>query len=81
MLKWKWVLPVVAGAISLTAWITFAVGVAADWSKPVMIVLATIGAFGLEGVIWGTALALGISVFQARRALWRRLTSPLRQEG
>ena len=81
MLRWKWLLPITAGAISLTAWITFAVGMAADWSKPVMFVLATIGAFGLEGVIWGTALALGISVFQARRELWRRLTSLSRQEG
>lgn len=80
--KWKWALPITAGVISATAWITFTIGVFASWSKTTMIVLATVGAFGLEGVLWGTALALGISAFQARREIWRRLTGAFRrQEG
>ena len=41
--------------------------------RSTLLVLATVGALGLEGVIWTTAAVLGVSAFQARRQLWARL--------
>lgn len=71
---WKWILPALAAAVSLTAWIVFGVGVALDWDKPLMIGIALVGAFGLEATMWTTAAALGITVFQARKSIWRWMT-------
>ncbi len=78
---WKWILPIAAGAVSLTAWIVFAVGLAADWEVPRMMVIATVGALGLEAAVWTTAAALGVTAFQARREIWRRLTGGFRKGG
>jgi len=74
----KWILPGLAATISLTAWIVFAAGMALDWDRPVMLGIALVGAFGLEATMWTTAAALSITVFQARKRIWRWM---IRQAG
>ena len=78
---WKWILPILAAAISVTAWIVFAIGVFAGWDKPVMVGVAVVGALGLEALMWTTAAALGVTVFQARRRIWAAVTGPDRRKG
>lgn len=78
---WKWIPAILAVAVSLTAWGVFAVGVVSDWQKPTMVVIAVIGALGLEATMWTTAAALGITVFQARRKIWDLIAGPGRQKG
>lgn len=78
---WKWIPAVLAAAVSLTAWGVFAVGLVVDWPKPAMVVIAVIGAFGLEATMWTTAAALGITVFQARRKIWDLVAGQSRQKG
>lgn len=76
---WKWILPILAAAVSAMAWIVFAVGVFAGWSKATMVGIAVVGALGLEALMWTTAAALGITVFQARRRIWAMVTGSNRQ--
>jgi hypothetical protein len=42
--------------------------------KPTAIVVATVGALALEGTVWCTAAAIGVSVFEARKRIWRFIT-------
>jgi hypothetical protein len=42
--------------------------------KPTAIVVATVGALALEGTVWCTAAAIGVSVFDARKRIWRFVT-------
>lgn len=74
-MKLKWMLPLGSAGVSLIAWIAFGVGVAMGAERSTLIVIATVGALALEGVIWTTAAALGVSAFQARREIWRRVRS------
>lgn len=78
---WKWIPAILAVLVSLTAWIIFAIGAVNDWQKPTMVVIAVIGALGLEATMWTTAAALGITVFQARRRIWAMVTGSNRQRG
>lgn len=72
-MKRKWLLPLGVASVSLIAWIAFGIAVAMKAERSTLLVLATVGALGLEGVIWTTAAVLGVSAFQARRQLWARL--------
>jgi hypothetical protein len=43
-----------------------------------MLALVTLAAVSTEGLIWLTALLLGMNVYSARRHLWQRLRERLR---
>jgi hypothetical protein len=72
-MKRKWWLPLSVAGLSLIAWIAFGVALAMKAERSTLLLLATVGALGLEGVIWTTAGVLGVSAFQARREIWARL--------
>jgi hypothetical protein len=78
MMNWKKVVLGIAGAVCLASWIGVGVGVALDADKPVRVVLVVIAAFATEGLFWSIAAVLGVSVVQARKQIWAKLTSPFR---
>ncbi|MCY1647980.1 hypothetical protein OVA11_13190 [Caulobacter sp. SL161] len=72
-MKRKWWLPLGAASLGLIAWIAFGVALAMQAERSTLLLLATVGALGLEGAIWTTAGVLGVSAFQARREIWAQL--------
>jgi hypothetical protein len=72
-MKLKWMLPLGLFGLSLAAWVAFGIGAAMHAERTVLIAMAAVGALALEGVMWTTAAALGVSAFQARREIWRRV--------
>ncbi|MFT4247330.1 MAG: hypothetical protein QM581_04710 [Pseudomonas sp.] len=69
--KWMWI--GLMGAACLVCWVALAVGIALEAGTTAMFVLATLAAVTTEGMIWLTALVLGVNLYQARRYIWRRL--------
>lgn len=72
-MKRKWWLPLGLAIVGLITWIAFGVALAMQAERSTLLLLATVGALGLEGAIWTTAGVLGVSAFQARREIWTRL--------
>ena len=70
----------VAGATAfLVAWSVVAAALAIGVDKMTWTILVTIAAFATEAFIWCLAAMLGLSVFDARRKIWRWMTTPLRR--
>ncbi|QDH71208.1 hypothetical protein [Marilutibacter alkalisoli] len=65
-------------AICIFAWLALGVGIAMDVGRTALIVLTTSVALSTEGMIWLTALVLGVNVYNARRHLWNALRKRLR---
>lgn len=65
-------------AICIFAWLALGVGIAMDVGRTALIVLTTSAALTTEGMIWLTALVLGVNVYSARRHLWEKLRQRLR---
>ena len=42
--------------------------------KPVLIGILLVTALSLEGAMWTTAAAVGLSIFETRKRIWRFLT-------
>jgi hypothetical protein len=74
-MKLKWMLPLGLAGVSLATWITFGFAVATGAERKTLLLIGAIGALSLELVIWTTAAILGVSAFQARREIWRRVRS------
>lgn len=72
-MKLKWMLPLGLFGLSLVAWVAFGVSLAMHVERNVLIAIAAFAALALEGVMWSTAAILGVSAFQARREIWRRV--------
>ena len=45
-----------------------------DVDKPVLVGILVVTAVALEGAMWTTAAAVGLSVFETRKRIWRFLT-------
>lgn len=69
--NWKWVR--LGAVLCLAAWLALGAGLVMDVGKGTLLALTTIAALATEGLVWLTALTLGVSVFKARRHLWARL--------
>lgn len=69
--KWRWI--GLAGGACAMSWAALATGIALKADTATMLVLASLAAVTTEGTVWLAALLLGVSVYQARRQLWRRL--------
>jgi hypothetical protein len=74
--KWTWI--ALAGTACLLSWVALAAGIALKVGTGTMLVLATMAAVTTEGTVWLAALLLGVSAYQARRRLWKKLRSRLR---
>jgi len=69
--KWRWIK--LAGTACLLSWLALGAGIALSVSTGAMFILATLAAVTTECVVWLTALLLGVSGYQARQRIWRRL--------
>jgi len=61
-------------ALAIAAWISLGVGLYVGVDKGVRIGLAVAAAVLTEGLFWTVAALLGVSVVEARKRIWRRLT-------
>ncbi|MDG2523431.1 hypothetical protein P7B02_18030 [Caulobacter segnis] len=77
-MNWKKIVLGVAGAVCLASWIALGAGLAMGVDKPVRVVLVVIAAFATEALFWSVAAVLGVSVVQARKQIWAKLTAPFR---
>lgn len=60
-------------AVCLSCWIALVAGLVLGVERSTQLVLVTVAAVATEGLVWLVAAVLGLRVFEARRALWRRL--------
>lgn len=67
-------LSVVVGVAAAAAWVALGIGLYMDVSRQTRIVLAVVAALATEALFWSVAATLGLSVFEARRRIWRRIT-------
>lgn len=68
---WRWI--AAGAAICLLTWIALGTGLAMGVDRGTRLVLVTLAAIATEGLVWLSALLLGLRVFEARRQLWRKL--------
>lgn len=73
---WRWI--ALGGAVCVLAWIALGVGLALGVDRATRLVLVTVAALATEGLVWLTALLLGLRMFEARRRLWRKLRDAFR---
>jgi hypothetical protein len=55
-------------------WVSLGVGLYLDVPKGTRLILAVVAAVATEALFWTCAAALGVSVFEARKRIWRRIT-------
>lgn len=73
---WRWI--ALGGIVCLLAWLALAVGLAIGVDRTTRLVLVTVAAVATEGLVWLSALLLGLRVFEARRRLWEKLRGVFR---
>jgi hypothetical protein len=78
-MKLKHVIGLTGLAVFLLAWTAVGVGFVLRVDVTTWTILVVIAAFASEALIWCTAAMLGLTVFEARRAIWRFLTRPFRK--
>lgn len=71
LLKMLAVLLLIAAVCS---WIALAVGLYLDVGRGARVTLAILAALGTEALFWVTAALLGVSVVEARKRIWWRIT-------
>ena len=78
-MKLKHLIGLAGGAAFLAAWVAVAIGYLLQVGPATWTLLVVIAAFASEALIWCLAAMLGLTVFEARRAIWRRLAAPFRK--
>ena len=73
-------LSIAVGLAAVAAWITLGVGVYMDVSRQTRIILAVVAAVATEALFWSIAATLGLSVLEARKRIWRKITGRGRAE-
>lgn len=63
-------------AICIASWIALGIGFALRVDITVWTILVTAAAIATELMFWCVALMLGLTVFEARRKIWRAVTRP-----
>ena len=59
---------------AICAWIGLGVGLYLDVDRGARITLVLVAAVTTEALFWTTAALLGVSVVEARKRIWRRIT-------
>ncbi len=67
-------LAILVGVTAVCAWISLGIGLNLDVERQTRFVLAMVAAVATEGLFWIVAAWLGVSVFEARKSVWRRIT-------
>lgn len=73
----KGFLKVLAGLLlvaAVCAWISLGIGLHLDVDRGARITLAIVAAVSTEALFWTVAALLGVSVVEARKRIWRRIT-------
>ncbi|MBX9615380.1 MAG: hypothetical protein K2X25_07265, partial [Caulobacteraceae bacterium] len=73
----KGILKVLAGGLLVLAvcgWIAFGVGLYLDVERGLRLGLGIAAALATEALFWTVAALLGVSVVEARKRIWRRIT-------
>lgn len=73
-------LSIAVGLAAVAAWIALGVGVYMDVSRQTRIILAVVAAVATEALFWSIAATLGLSVLEARKRIWRKITGRGRAE-
>ena len=73
-------LAVIVGVAAVAAWAAFGIGLYMDVSRETRIILAVVAAVATEALFWSVAAALGLSVLEARKRIWRKITGRGRAE-
>jgi hypothetical protein len=60
--------------LAFVAWIALGVALYLGAGRDVRLATAVAAALCTEGLFWSTAALLGVSVLDARKAIWRRIT-------
>lgn len=69
-----WTLAVLVGAAAAMTWVGLGLGLYFDVERSTRLILVVVAALTTEVLFWTVAAALGVSVFEARKRLWRRIT-------
>ena len=72
--KFLWALASLLAVCAIGAWVSLGVGLYLDVERSTRLILAIVAAVATEVLFWTCAAALGVSVFEARKRIWRRIT-------
>jgi hypothetical protein len=72
--QFLWTLAGLVGVCAVCGWISLGVGLYLDVAKSTRLILALVAAVATEATFWLCAAAFGVSVFEARKRIWRRIT-------
>ena len=67
-------LSIAVGVAAVAAWAALGVGLYMDVSRQTRIILAVVAAVVTEALFWSVAATLGLSVFEARKRIWKKIT-------
>ena len=73
-------LAVIVGVAAVAAWVALGVGLYLDVSRQTRLILVVAAAVATEALFWSIAATLGLSVLEARKRIWRRITGRGRAE-
>lgn len=69
-----WTLAAFLGVAAVCGWVALGIGLWVDVERTARLVLAIVAAVATEALFWTVAAALGVSVVEARKRIWRRIT-------
>ena len=69
-----WILVAFLLTVAAVSFGGFWVAKSMDADKPVLIGILVVTALSLEGAMWTTAAAVGLSIFETRKRIWRFIT-------
>lgn len=72
--KLLWTLAAVTGAVAVAGWIALGLTLYLDADRQARLIAAVAAAVATEATFWICAAALGVSVFEARKRIWRKIT-------
>ena len=69
-----WTLVAFLGVTAVCGWVALGIGLWMDVERTTRLILAIVAAVATEALFWTVAAALGVSVFEARKRIWRKIT-------
>ncbi|MFT4914029.1 MAG: cytochrome c biogenesis protein CcdA [Brevundimonas sp.] len=69
-----WTLAAFLGVAAVCGWVALGIGLWMDVERTPRLILAIVAAVATEALFWTVATALGVSVLEARKRIWRRIT-------
>ena len=69
-----WTLAAAVAVIAAWGWVGLGLAPALDAGRQARLIAAVAAAVATEATFWLCAAALGVSVFEARKRIWRQLT-------